>query len=89
MPQALSTQEIVALLRELLVELLEIDISEVTLDSDLTDGLCVDSLQQLELMTRVERRLHITLDIDAWLTPATVAHLAQHITARQEDRNDG
>jgi acyl carrier protein len=87
MPEISSTQDIVVLLRELVAELLEIDISEVAPDSDLTNGLCVESLQQLELMARVEQRLQITFDIEAWMTPVTVADLAQYITAERGDHD--
>lgn len=91
MLEAFSEQEveIIALLRQLLAGMLEIDIGDVAADADLTNGLCVESLQQLELMTRVEERLHMTFDADAWVASGTVADLAQHIATKQENHHDG
>lgn len=89
MPETISDQEILTLLRELLAELLEMDISEVPGDANLRDGLCVESLQQLELMTRVEEELDMMFDIETWIEPETVADLARHIAGIREDRHGG
>ncbi len=89
MPALLSVHDITELLREMFAQLLEIDITEVPADADIHDSLCVESLQHLEMMTRVEERLHLTFDMDAWIAPRTVEDLARHIAALQDaDRDD-
>ena len=75
-------------LRELLAELLEVGVDEIEIDADLKDALTVDSLQQLELMALVERRLHMTFELDAWVAPRTLAELAAYIGSKQESRYD-
>jgi len=82
-PEPLSAEEVRVLLRLQVADLLDIDASEVAYDAELTAEQGVDSLLQLELMTRVEQQLHLTFDIDAWLIPTTLAELAQHIHVRQ------
>jgi acyl carrier protein len=83
MPESLSTAEIVTLLRELIAELLEIGVAEVIPDADLVREQGVDSLQQLELMTRVEHRLHVTFDVETWLMRTTLVDLAEYICAQE------
>lgn len=88
MPEPLLIQEILVWLRELIAELVEIDVMDVAVDSDLVNGLYIESLQQLELMNRVEQRLRIAFDIEVWLTSATVEELAEYIIAKQQRRDD-
>lgn len=76
MGDQLTPQEVTALLRELLAEILELDVDEVSADDDLVDGLDADSLQRLDLMTEVEHRLGIRLDARAWRQARTLAELA-------------
>lgn len=84
MPALLSVNDITELLRQIFAQLLEVDIHEVPADADIHDGLCVESLQQLELMTRVEERLHLTFDLEAWTAPRTIEDLAQHVAELQD-----
>lgn len=74
-----ATPDILTLLRSQLGEMLECDPDTIRPDTDLRDELCIESLQQLELMHRLEERLEVGFDADAWLTPATVRQLADHI----------
>jgi acyl carrier protein len=64
------------LLCELLAEILELPIEAVDAEVDLVDELDADSLQRLELMTMVERRLGIRFDAAEWRDARTVAELA-------------
>lgn len=88
MPALLSVHDITEMLREMFAQLLEIDITEVPADADIHDSLCVESLQQLEMMTRVEGRLNLTFDMDVWITPRTVEDLARHIASLQDADRD-
>jgi acyl carrier protein len=83
-----SISGIVELLRELLAELLELDVDEIAIDADLEDRLTVDSLQRLELMALVERRLHMAFELDGWVAPRTVTQLATYIWSEQERGRD-
>ncbi|HEY2283060.1 MAG TPA: acyl carrier protein [Solirubrobacteraceae bacterium] len=75
----ISVQEITNLLREVIADLLETDVSEVAADADIQDSLCLESLQQLEFMVRIERRLGLTFDIETWIAPRSVQELAGYI----------
>ena len=71
----MTRAEVVALLRELLGDILELDPAELQLEQDLIDDLDTDSLQRLELMTEVEQRLGVRLDARAWREARTLAEL--------------
>jgi acyl carrier protein len=83
MSEVLSTQRITALLCALVAELLEVEVDTVTAASDLTADLCLESLQQLELMTRVEQLMGLMLDSETWLALVTVYDLAQYTASVQ------
>jgi acyl carrier protein len=82
MERALSDAEVVALLCELLADILELPSERVGRDDDLVDELDADSLQRLELMTEVEHRLDVRLDARAWRDARTVGELAE-LTLRE------
>jgi acyl carrier protein len=65
-----------ALLRDLLADILELEVEQVQLDDDLVDELDADSLQRLELMTEVEHRTGVRLDFRAWCEARTLGELA-------------
>ena len=75
-------EQIVALVRELLGEILELDPRSLEADQDLIDDLDTDSLQRLELMTEVEHRLGVRLDARAWREARTLAELTE-LTLRE------
>jgi acyl carrier protein len=77
-------EDVVALLRELLGDILELGAggAEIALDQDLIDDLDTDSLQRLELMTEVEHRLGLRLDARAWREARTLAELTE-LTLRE------
>jgi acyl carrier protein len=77
-----TSARVVALLRELLGDILELAPEEVGLHQDLIDELDADSLQRLELMTEVEHRLDVRLDARAWREARTLAELAE-LTMRE------
>lgn len=79
MPREPTSEALVALLRELLAEMLEAPLEEVGADAHLTDDLEVDSLQRLELMTSIERRLGIRLDAEDWSDGESILELAQRV----------
>jgi len=78
----MTRAEVVALLRELLGEILELDPSELQLEQDLIDDLDTDSLQRLELMTEIEHRLGVRLDARAWREARTLSELTD-LTLRE------
>jgi len=78
----MTRDDVVALLRELLGDILELAPEEVGIEQDLIDELDADSLQRLELMTEVEHRLDVRLDARAWHAARTVAELAE-LTLRE------
>jgi acyl carrier protein len=78
----LTRERVVALLRELLGDILELAPDDVGLRQDLIDELDADSLQRLELMTEAEHRLGIRLDARAWREARTLAELAE-LTLRE------
>ncbi|HKG03498.1 MAG TPA: acyl carrier protein [Conexibacter sp.] len=78
----MTREEVVALLRELLGEILELDPQELDFEQDLIDDLDTDSLQRLELMTEVEHRLDVRLDARAWREARTLTELTE-LTLRE------
>ena len=78
----MSRAEVVALLRALLGEILELDPEQLALEQDLIDDLDTDSLQRLELMTEVEHELGVRLDARAWREARTLAELTE-LTLRE------
>lgn len=78
----MTREEVVALLRELLGEILELDPRELDVEQDLIDDLDTDSLQRLELMTELEHRLDVRLDARAWREARTLAELTE-LTLRE------
>jgi len=73
---------VVARLRELLGEILELDPAELGEQQDLIDDLDTDSLQRLELMTEVEHELGVRLDARAWREARTLSELTE-LTLRE------
>jgi len=78
----MTREEVVALLRELLGEILELDTQQLDVEQDLIDDLDTDSLQRLELMTEVEHRLDVRLDARAWREARTLTELTD-LTLRE------
>lgn len=73
----MTREQVIALLRELLGEILELDPQELDAEQDLIDDLDTDSLQRLELMTEVEHQLGVRLDARAWREARTLAELTE------------
>lgn len=84
MAAPLTSEQLVDLVRTLLAEILETDTQEIPLEADLIDELELDSLQHLELMTMVERRVGLRLDIEDWRGGRNVAELAERVRLRLE-----
>ncbi len=78
----MTRADVVALLRGLLGDILELDPAQLALDQDLIDDLDTDSLQRLELMTEVEHELGVRLDARAWREARTLAELTE-LTLRE------
>jgi acyl carrier protein len=78
----MTREEVVALMRELLGEILELDPQELDVEQDLIDDLDTDSLQRLELMTELEDRLDVRLDARAWREARTLTELTE-LTLRE------
>lgn len=75
MGNELTQPEVATLLRELLADILGIE--DVGLDVDLVEELDAESLQRLELMSDVEHRLDVRLDVKRWRSARTIAELAE------------
>ncbi|MFL5817035.1 MAG: acyl carrier protein [Conexibacter sp.] len=73
----MTREQVIALLRELLGEILELDPQELDVEQDLIDDLDTDSLQRLELMTELEHRLDVRLDARAWREARTLTELTE------------
>ncbi len=71
-----------ATIRSLLAEVLELAADEVGLDVDLVDELDVDSLQLLALMTMVQDRFAVRLDVEDWRAARTVRELSDRTRDR-------
>lgn len=78
----MTREEIVALLRELLGDVLELDPQQLDVEQDLIDDLDTDSLQRLEVMTELEDRLDVRLDARAWREARTLTELTE-LTLRE------
>lgn len=89
MEHELTDPDVVALLCELLGDILELPTEQVGRDDDLVDELDADSLQRLELMTEVERQLDIRLDARAWREARTVGELAELTRAELAEPRPG
>jgi acyl carrier protein len=79
-----TSEELAGLVRALLAEILETSVQEIPVEADLIDELDLDSLQQLELMTKVEQHLSIRLDIDDWRGGRNVLELTDRVRLRLE-----
>lgn len=77
MERELTPDQLTALMRDLLADILELPAEEVGLDEDLIDELDADSLQRLELMSEVEHRFGVRLDARAWRDARTLAGLVE------------
>lgn len=82
MGNELTRERVVALLRELLGDILELEPHELGTEQDLIDDLDADSLQRLELMTELEHELDVRLDARTWREARTLAELAE-LTMRE------
>ena len=71
----MTRADVVALLRDLLGEILELDPHELDVEQDLIDDLDTDSLQRLDLMAEVEHRLGVRLDARAWREARSLTEL--------------
>jgi acyl carrier protein len=78
-----NLEQLEALIVVLLAEILEISAENISRDTNTVNELDVDSLQQLELMTRIERSLGVHLEIDDWLGEQTIAVLAAKVWQRR------
>jgi acyl carrier protein len=77
-----SVENVANLVKHELGEVIEREPNTIAPDADLRDALCLESLQQLELMHRLEEILRVSFDAEAWLEPTTVGELAEHITGK-------
>jgi acyl carrier protein len=84
MGKLLTCEELTTLVQALLAEILECSPQGVPEEASLVDDLDLDSLQQLELMTRVEHELNLRLDIEDWRGGRTVRELAERVRLRLE-----
>ena len=79
--------EVLAIIRERLAEILEIDESKVTLDSNFTEDLDADSLALIELVEALEeelgeRTVGFTVDDDDLAELKTVRDAVDYVVAR-------
>jgi acyl carrier protein len=84
MTSQFTSERLVALVRSLLAEIVETPVQMISVDANIAEELDLDSLQQLELMTMVERRLDVRLDVEDWLNSHNILELAERVRLRLE-----
>lgn len=60
----MTEQEVLAKVQEIVVEQLDVEVEDVTLDADIKEDLDADSLDVFEIMNELEDELDIKLEAD-------------------------
>ncbi|MGI5877631.1 MAG: acyl carrier protein [Christensenellales bacterium] len=68
---------------DILVSEFDMDASEITPDTSLADDLAMDSLEIMELLIALEKRLGITIPTEEIVELKTVAQVAAYLEARK------
>ncbi|NLG36393.1 MAG: acyl carrier protein [Clostridiales bacterium] len=68
---------------DILVSEFDMDASEITPDTSLTDDLAMDSLEIMELLMALEKKLGITIPAEDIAELKTVAQVAAYLEGRK------
>lgn len=74
-----SDADIQKRLFDLMVDQFELDPADLTPDADLRDDLDLDSLDAMDLMALVEKRMGLTVDEERVLRVRTVGELTEYL----------
>ena len=69
--------------KEILVEELDVEEDEITLESKIKDDLGADSLDLFELISKIEDELDVTIEEDDYGKLVTVKDIVDYITEKQ------
>lgn len=75
----MSDADIQSRLFDLMVDQFELDPSDLTPNADLRDDLDLDSLDAMDLMALVEKRMGLTVDEERVLKVRTVGELTEYL----------
>ncbi len=66
-------------LQELIVDMLDVDASEIEMDTNIKDDLKADSLDLFEIVTGIEERYEIEIPTDELTSMVTVGDIVRYI----------
>lgn len=69
--------------KAILVEELDVEEENITLESKIKDDLGADSLDLFELISKIEDELDVTIEEDDYGKLVTVGNIVDYITAKQ------
>lgn len=69
--------------KEILVEELDVEVENITLESKIKDDLGADSLDLFELISKIEDELDVTIEEDDYSKLVTVGNIVDYITEKQ------
>ncbi len=69
--------------KEILVEELDVEEENITLESKIKDDLGADSLDLFELISKIEDELDVTIEEDDYGKLVTVKNIVDYITEKQ------
>jgi acyl carrier protein len=69
--------------KEILVEELDVEVENITLESKIKDDLGADSLDLFELISKIEDELDVTIEEDDYSKLVTVGNIVDYITEKK------
>ena len=76
----MTKKEIFELVREMIADYMsEMSIEDITLDSNLSYDIGMDSLDEITVITEIEKRFNIVIDDDKWPDFISVNDLVEEI----------
>lgn len=79
----MTRDEVLAWLRDQLVEVLEVDPEEITLETDFAEDLDADSIDLIEVVNNLEREMKISIEEEELYDIATVGQLIDIVERHQ------
>lgn len=80
---AMTRDEVLTWLRGQLVEVLEVDSEEITLETDFAEDLDADSIDLIEVVNNLERQFKIVIEEEELYDIATVGQLVDIVERHQ------
>lgn len=80
---AMTRDEVLTWLRGQLVEVLEVDPEEITLETDFAEDLDADSIDLIEVVNNLERQFKIVIEEEELYDIATVGQLVDIVERHQ------